>query len=218
MSGHFHKVLMLACVLPLRSFGCELAELGFLAADDAVHHEFTQTKTVAALARPLVSAGVLGISSAGELIWQTQRPLKATLVITAESLRQYDRRDELVSELAIPVVQAFARLLLSVFRGDLAALDNTFRQTLACTDVTWELTLVPTGGEFALLVRSVTLGGSLGGALGGTPGEETTAAADTVPARLQRIAFEEVRGDRTEILLSAPIARPLDNAGLYAGD
>lgn len=189
--------MLLLTALPLPALSCELTDLVFLTADDAVHYDFTQSKTVAALSRPLLSSGVIGLSMHRELVWQTLKPLKSTLVINAEGLKQFDRNDVLVSELDLPVARALAQVFLGVLSGDTQMLETAFMQTLSCDGSAWELNLVPTDAEFAQMLTSLTVSGA------------TT---------IEKLAFREARGDYTEILLSAPLQQPLDNPGIYVGN
>ncbi len=189
--------MLFGAALPLQALGCELTDLVFLAADDAVHYEFVQSKTVAALSRPLLSSGVLGLSANQDLVWQTLKPLKSTLVIAAEGLKQFDRNDALVSELDLPVARALAQVFLGVLSGDTQTLTSAFTPALSCDGSAWELNLVPTAAEFAQLLTSITVSGA---------------------ATIEKLAFREARGDYTEILLSAPLQQPLENLGIYLGD
>lgn len=189
--------VLLVATLPLSARSCELAELAFLAADDAVHYGFVQSKTVAALSRPLRSSGVLGLSANQDLVWQTLQPLKSTLVINAAGLRQFDRHDVLVSELDLPLAQALAQVFLSVLTGNTQALTSTFTQTLRCEGEAWELHLVPADAAFAQLITDITVSGA---------------------TMVEKLAFREARGDYTEILLSAPLQQALENAGIYLGN
>lgn len=187
------------CLLfvPLASAGCELGELAFLANDDTLHYEFTQTKTIAALSQPLVSTGILGLTAEQELVWQTLRPLKSTLVIDTRKLRQFNRSDELVNQVDNPVVAKLAQVFLSMLSGNTAALDAVFTQTLTCEDANWHLSLVPKETEMQNLLESLAM-----------DGEE----------RIEKISFREKRGDFTEILLSAPMAGPVENLATFLGD
>lgn len=188
--------VLLAATLPLSARSCELADLAFLVADDAVHYEFAQSKTVAVLSRPLQSSGVLGLSANLDLVWQTLQPLKSTLVINAAGLQQFDRHDVLVSELDLPLAQALAQVFLSVLSGNTQAIATAFTQTLHCEGDAWELQLVPVDAGFAQVISEITVNGA---------------------ATIAKLAFREARGDYTEILLSAPLQRPLENAGIYLG-
>ena len=190
-------VLLLAALFPFNLFACEMTDLGFLAADENLHYEFTQTKTVAALANPLVSNGVLGLSAKHELVWQTVRPLKSTLVIGANGLRQFNRNDQLVNELANPVATQMAQVFLSLLSGNTAALKTSFMQSLTCEGDNWQLNLVPATDELKNMLESLTLTGA---------------------ENIEKISFREARGDQTEILLSAPLAGPVENLASYLGD
>src|SRR5687767_12644287 len=132
-----------AALFPVHLFACEMADLSFLAADETLHYEFTQTKTVAALSNPLVSNGVLGLSAKQELVWQTLRPLKSTLVIGADGLRQFNRNDQLVNEIANPVAAELAQVFLSLLSGNTQALETAFTRNLTCGEnSSWQLHLV----------------------------------------------------------------------------
>jgi hypothetical protein len=190
-------ILILAAVVPLHSFGCELADLGKLAADETLHYEFIQTKTVAALSRPLQSNGVLGLSENQELVWQTLRPLKSTLVIDAEGVQQFNRNDQLVSEITNPVANELAQVFLNVLSGNTEALATVFTQNLTCEDSNWQLELVPADEDVKNLLSSLTLNGA---------------------EYIEKISFREIRGDYTEIVLSAPLAGPVANLATYLRD
>lgn len=189
--------LLLAASLPLPALGCELADLAFLAADDAVHYQFMQSKTVAALSRPLLSSGVLALSANQALVWQTLKPLKSTLVINSEGLQQFDRNDVLVSEFDLPAAQALAQVLLGVLSGDTQTLEAAFTQTLSCDGDAWQLQLVPADAELAQVITGITLSGT---------------------ATAEKLTFNEARGDHTEIRVSAPLQQPLAKLGIYVGD
>jgi hypothetical protein len=189
--------VLLATLFPAASSACEMSDLRFLAADETLHYEFTQTKTVAALSQPLVSNGVLGLSANQELVWQTLRPLKSTLVIGGGTLKQFNRNDQLVNEMANPVAAELAQIFLSLLSGDTQALETAFMQNLTCEGSGWQLQLVPTDSDLQNILEALTLSGA---------------------EHIETISFRETRGDYTEILLSAPLAGPVENFATYLGD
>lgn len=175
---------------------CELSELNFLAADDAQHYTFTQTRTVTALRNPLTSSGTLGLTTNAELVWQTLQPLKSTLVISTAGVRQFDSADALVTSTTNPVADGMARMFLAILSGDPNAIEATFSHTLACEDGAWQLTLTPVDPAVAQFLDVVTVSGS---------------------ERIEFVSFREVRGDFTEVLLSAAVSSSLDNLESYLG-
>jgi hypothetical protein len=190
-------VALLFAALPLAASPCEMEELVFLANDETLHYEFIQTKNIAALSQPLVSTGVLGLSAERELVWQTLKPLKSTLVIGVDGLRQFNRSDQLVNAADNPIAAELAQVFLSMLSGNAEALDQAFTQTLTCEDANWHLSLVPKDDELGNILESLTMSGA---------------------GRIEKISFRETRGDYTEILVSAPLAGPVENLATFLGD
>ena len=168
-------------VLPLYVQGCELADLDFLQPDATMVYEFTQTKTVAALSRPLISNGVFGLNGQ-QLVWQTLRPLKSTLVISSAGLKQFNRDDVLVSKLNNPQVAELAQVFLNLLSGNMTTLAAAFTQTLSCEGDQWQLELVPASEATGKLLTSISLSGA---------------------EHIEQLAFREVRGDDVVIELAA---------------
>lgn len=193
----FSMAVLVAGLLPVSAYPCDISELGFLAADENVHYEFTQTKTVAALSQPLISSGLLGLSDEQELLWQTLRPLKSTLVIGAGGLKQFNRNDQLVNDVANPAAVQLAQVFLNLLSGNTDVLDATFTQDLTCDGDAWELNLVPISSDLRNMLEALALSGS---------------------EHIDKVSFREARGDFTEIVLSAPMAGPVENLALYLGD
>jgi hypothetical protein len=190
-------VLFSFTAIPLTSWACEMNELVFLAKDDTLHYEFIQTKNIAALSQPLVSNGVLGLSSRQELVWQTLKPLKSTLVIGVDGLKQFNRNDKLVNDVDNPIAAELAQVFLSMLSGNTEALDEVFTQTLTCENTNWHLSLVPKEEDLQNMLDSLTMNGA---------------------ERIEKISFRETRGDYTEILVSAPLAGPVENLATFLGD
>ncbi len=185
------------CSFPLFTLGCELADLSFLVPDIKVQYEFIQSKTVAALSRPLISSGVLGFSANEELIWQTQHPFKSTLVISAKGLKQFNQNDVLVSELGNPMVVKLSQIFLSLLSGNTQKLETDFTQKITCENGSWQISLTPGSGSYETLLSLISLSGT---------------------QYIEKITFLEARGDYTEILLSAPSNNHLGNFEMYLGD
>lgn len=160
--------------------------------------EFSQSKQISTISRPLQSSGLLGLAATGELLWQTTQPLKSTVVIDGGNIRIFNRQDVLVNELANASIKVMSDLLLQVFSGDSAALENSFITTVSCGDDTsWQLDLRPRTAELENLLLSVSLSGR---------------------DDLEAIRFQETRGDTTAITLTPVPATRLDELERYLGD
>jgi hypothetical protein len=165
---------------------CELTADSLLPADRQPVFEFSQSKTIGTISRPLRSSGLLGLSSSGELLWQTRQPLKSTIVIDGGSIKVFNRDDVLVNTLSNASIRQMSDILLQVFSGDSAALASSFTSTASCADDGgWQLDLQPLTSELGKLLVTVTLAGH---------------------SDIETISFREARGDLTEIMLS-PVAR-----------
>lgn len=175
---------MLVGVLPSLGFSCELKDVNYSVFKDSNHIDFVQTKEIQALSRPLVSSGKIWLSPNDELVWQTLVPIKSTLVISASGLRQYNKNDILQTEISLPVAQDLANIFLSILSSDFAALEQSFETSLHCNDNSWQLALKPFESEIENFLTSISIEGS---------------------DILQVIAFQEKRGDHTEIKLSEPM-------------
>jgi hypothetical protein len=199
MKAFARQLALVSCLAAISpgSSACELKADAFLAKVAMLHFEFIQTNTIAALSLPLVSSGVLGLSAQQELVWQTLLPLRSTLVIGVDGLRQFNRSDQLVDAVDNPMVAELAQVFLSMLSGNTTALDETFTQTLTCEDANWHLGLVPKDDELANMLESLSMDGA---------------------ERIEKISFRETRGDATEILISAPLAGPVENLATFLGD
>lgn len=176
---------------------CAVASNSLLPSVTPVVFEFSQNKTISTISRPLRSSGLLGLSAAGELVWQTRQPLLSTLVIGTGSLKVFNREDVLVNELNNESVQQMSAILLQVFGGDMAALENSFAATATCSDDGgWQLDLQPLA-RLGELLDSVSLAGH---------------------QNLETIRFSEKRGDVTEIALTPVPATRLAELERYLGD
>src|SRR5688572_1885572 len=153
-------VMFLFAAVPLGTSACELDARVFLAKDETLHYEFIQTKTTAALSQPLVSNGVLGLSSKQELVWQTLRPMKSTLVIGIDGLKQFNRSDKLVNDADNPIAAELAQVFLSMLSGNTEALDEVFTRTLTCENANWHLSLVPKEADLKNMLESLTMDGA----------------------------------------------------------
>lgn len=176
------------------AYSCELEDINYLAFQNSGYIDFVQTKKVAALSRPLISTGTIWLSSDSELVWQTLVPLKSTLLITTDGLKQYNKNDILQTEINAPVALDLATIFLNILQGDFASLQESFSVSLECEGEQWQLQLEPNNTQLNNIISSIEISGN---------------------EFLRSIDFQEQRGDVTELQLSEPRLEPAMNFEIY---
>jgi hypothetical protein len=165
-----------------------------LARTPLLHAGFTQTRTLAALSRPLRSSGTLVVSREHGVLWQVVRPLVLTVVVTPAGLTEVDAAGARTVRSARdqPMVAHMARIMKSLLEGRWEALDDLFTVRAGGGGPDrWTVTLVPRPRTAAFL-RGVTVSGA---------------------RFLERIQVEEANGDRMELVFDHPRADlPLSRA------
>lgn len=190
----FSGLVLLSTISSSFVFSCELEDIDYFSFQRSSYIDFVQTKKVAALSRPLVSTGKLWLSPNDELVWQTLVPLKSTLLISTDGLRQYNKNDVLQAEINAPVALDLANIFLNILKGDFVNLQEHFNVSLNCKGEAWQLHLKPDNTQFNNIISSIKISGS---------------------DFLQVINFQEERGDVTEIELSEPRIEPEINFEIY---
>ena len=141
---------------------------------------FTQSKHINGLSRPLISKGLIWMSPAGQLVWQTQMPIKSTLVITESGIKFFNKQDELLPDNNYPLANKISGLFLSILGGDVKKLEASFVQNLNCEKKRWQLDLEPKNKSLSGIIKVISLSGN---------------------DDIESIGFQEQRGDRTVIEL-----------------
>ncbi len=107
---------------------------------------FVQAKTLQMFNLPLVSDGEFLLSQQQGLIWQQKNPFPVVLVLAKDKLyQQFEGQGaEIVEAKDNPMVFYFSHLFLSLFKGDLIALESQFSMTLTeHKKASWQLHLQP---------------------------------------------------------------------------
>ncbi|MDB5904645.1 MAG: outer rane lipoprotein carrier protein LolA [Betaproteobacteria bacterium] len=122
--------------------------------------EFTQTRTLSALTRPVKSSGRLVYARDRGVIWQIDKPYRATYVIDDEQIVEIDannnRRAKSTKE--APAVGEVGRVFRSIVSGDRKTLIQYFGVTASGDASKWELRLTPKD-KVAPFLKSVTVRG-----------------------------------------------------------
>jgi hypothetical protein len=149
-----------------------------------VHLDFAQTRTLAALSRPLRSSGSMVLARDQGVIWAVRRPLAITYVIGPKGLLVVDGdgRKERRSAREAPMVAQLGKVFQALAQGDLGILDGLFTASGSGTPERWQVELLPRAGSGAAsFVQRIRLDGG---------------------RFIDRVRLEEVAGDRMELVFS----------------
>ncbi|MEI6897980.1 MAG: outer membrane lipoprotein carrier protein LolA [Psychromonas sp.] len=108
--------------------------------------DFSQSKTLQMFNQPLLSDGAFLLSQQQGLIWRQHNPFPVVLVLAKDKLRQqFEGQDAAVIDAQDnPMVFYFSHFFLSLFKGDLSALESQFSLSLTANKKGhWRLHLEP---------------------------------------------------------------------------
>ena len=158
-----------------------------------LHVEFTQTRTLAALSRPLKASGSMTLSRELGVLWQIRKPLTLGFVITPKGLMEVgpDGKPRAKAAKDAPVVAQMGRILQSLLQGRWSALDDYFTLRAEGNPERWKIILAPKP-QTASFIKGVQVAGG---------------------RFLERVHVEEAGGDTMDILFERPrTADPLTEA------
>jgi len=166
-----------------------------------IHLDFSQTRTLAALSRPLKASGSLVLVRDKGVIWALKRPVALTYVMGAQGLTVVngDGSREHKSAREAPMAAQMGQIFRALAQGDWKVLGNFFTVTGEGGSERWEVDLLP-NAQAAAFVKRVHLNGG---------------------RFIDRIRIEEATGDRTELAFQHQTAdAPLTGAeaALLAGE
>ena len=145
-----------------------------------VHLDFSQTRTLAALSRPLTASGSMVLARDLGVIWALKRPTALTYVMGPKGLMvvSADGRKDHKNSREAPVVAQLGRVFSSLIQGDLTGLEEFFTVTGKGTPQKWEVLLIPKPQTAAFLKKVQLNGGRC----------------------IDRIRIDEAGGDRMELV------------------
>ena len=149
-----------------------------------IRGDFKQSKNLQMFNQPLISDGSFLLSQQQGLIWTQNNPFPVSLVLAKDKLRQQfaGQPAEIVEASDNPMVFYFSHLFLSLFKGDLASLDNQFSMTLTGDlQNTWLLHLTPKTSPLNKVFKEIDIKGS---------------------AQIQELSLVELNGDSSVIEFS----------------
>lgn len=133
-----------------------------LAAVIHVRSEFTQTKRMKALARPLESRGTVLVADDLGVVWQVEHPVTSSVVISSAGMVHVDEagRKRTMKPSRKPILFRVMTAFVAVLRGDTASIAREFELYFATTDTGWEIGLTPKQRLVKRAIRDITLRGS----------------------------------------------------------
>jgi outer membrane lipoprotein-sorting protein len=164
-----------------------------------VYTRFIQGKTLAVLQQKIEITGVIAMQQPDRLAWHVEAPMRYSLVMSGNSLRQWDEASQTVQHTTLsrnPILQVVAEQLRQWFSGRYAALSDLYSVRLTGRQPT-VLEFSPKADTPAQkAIRKVTV----------------TFRADE--CYLQAIRIDETSGDSTEMIfvetqINAPLERRL---------
>lgn len=145
---------------------------------------FTQSKSLKALTRPLVSSGRVVFAAGNGVLWQVTAPFPARALIRADALIRWDEdgQPKRTGFGQSPRFRALSDVFLAVFAGDTDRLAETFEVSVSVGPTAWRFDLKPRDEAFARQISGISVSGA---------------------QFVEELRFAEGRGDRTTILFRA---------------
>jgi len=135
------------CALQAQKAGASLPErlTAHLKNTPMLHVEFTQTRTLAALSRPLKTTGRMVLSKDHGVIWQVRKPLNLTYVVGPKGMMEVgpDGKANRRSAQDVPMVAQMGRIIQALLQGRWSALDDYFTLRGEGTAEHWKIVLAP---------------------------------------------------------------------------
>lgn len=151
-----------------------------------LHVAFTQTRTMAALSRPLKTSGRLVLAREHGVIWQVQKPLHLTYVVGPKGMLEVgpDGKARMKNAKDAPMVAQMGRILQALLQGRWSALEEFFTLKGEGTPERWKITLTPKAQTAAFLKGVQVNGGKF----------------------IERIHVDEASGDAMDLVFDKPRA------------
>jgi len=194
---------------PLLLCGCLLsaeapspdALTAHLKAFSVLHVDFTQTRTLAALSRPLKSSGSMTLAREQGVLWQIRKPLALGFLIKPRGLQEVDADGRARPGTAkdAPMVAQMGRIFQALLQGRWSALDELFTLRAEGSPERWRIVLAPRPRTAAFIKAIQISGGPF----------------------IDKVQVEEPSGDRMDLVFERPrTAEPLTEveARLFKGE
>lgn len=155
---------------------------GLVSASPTVRGKFTQSKTLSGVSKKLNSEGFFIVDKSKGIVWITEKPIYQTLKVSDSGIRIGNKSGVLMNldARSEPSIKYINELVLSIFSGDMNALEKLFNYSGDLTANGWSLELTPKNAVSTLL-KKITIVGS---------------------SAISRISLVSKDGDLTEVVFS----------------
>ncbi|MCL2308843.1 MAG: outer membrane lipoprotein carrier protein LolA [Proteobacteria bacterium] len=133
-----------------------------LAIDTVIRGDFTQTRQLKGIKKPLIANGSFTVEKTHGVLWRTLKPFPQTTRITQGEILQKDGDRVLMNLRADqePAVNAISRVLFSLFAGDLSALAEYFEYQGQLNGKTgWQVHFTPRDAGLKAVIGALSLEG-----------------------------------------------------------
>ena len=190
-----HSIGIFLSIAPVQAED-SLSEIGGRLVKHAVIcADFTQSKSLRALTRPLVSRGRLVFVTEKGVLWRVREPFPTQVLIKKDALISWDDdgKPQRLGFEKNPIFRSLSRVILAVFSGDTNQLRKSFQVESTVTRSNWRLVLTPLDKSFAAIIARIRASGN---------------------RFVDELLIEEGRGDQTVIKFSGMNTESclLDNA------
>ena len=132
-----------------------------LTVNSMVCGDFTQSKSLRALTRPLVSRGRLVFVAGKGVLWQVTEPFATQVLVKSDALIKWDDNGvpHQVNFGQTPIFHALSQVFLAAFAGDIDRLQEPFKLQTNSNQSNWQLTLTPRDPNFSAIITSIKVSG-----------------------------------------------------------
>ena len=132
-----------------------------LAAHSRICADFTQSKALRVLTRPLVSRGRFVFLSGKGVLWRVREPFPTQVLIKQDVLINLDDsgKAEHLGFDQRPVFGTLSRVFMAFLTGELTPLRDTFQINSQLNMPNWQVTLTPRDKAFAAVIAQVGANG-----------------------------------------------------------
>ena len=122
---------------------------------------FTQSKSLKALTRPLISQGRVVFATGIGVLWQPTSPFPSQVLVKADALIRWDseNKPKRTGFGQSPQFRALSDVFLAVFAGDTSRLAAAFDTVASVGKKSWSLVLKPRDKGFAARISGIRVSG-----------------------------------------------------------
>lgn len=106
---------------------------------------FKQERNISVLTKPVLSFGEVHFDTSKGLCWQIQKPYISTLLVNEQGVFEVNngKSNALLMEGGNPVFEAFSKVYLALFNGQINVLPQFFSVSIQMDEMGWTLDLLP---------------------------------------------------------------------------